>query len=340
MTNQISDEYELWLKELKQKVGSAQIKAAVSVSVELNLLYWDIGLSIHQKQENLGWGSKVIDQLSKDLSASFPGVKGFSSRNLKYMRSFAIAYPDRLIVQQLVAQIPWGHNTQLINKLDSQEERLWYIKKVIEHGWSRSVLMHQLDSGLLQRQGSAVTNFGATLPFPHSELANETLKDPYIFDFLTVGEKALEKDIESNLIEHISKFLLELGSGFAYVGKQYNLTVGESEYYLDLLFFHITLNCYVVIELKTTEFDPRDAGQLNFYMSAIDGELKQSFHNPTVGLLLCKDKDHLVVEYALKNIGAPIGVSQYQLTKAIPESLKGKLPTVEELEMGLSDKKN
>jgi len=266
----------------------------------------------------------------------FPEMKGFSKTNLKYMRMFAEAYEGSEIGQQLVDQLPWGHNVLLISKLSSVECRLWYAQKIVENGWSRSVLMHQLELKLHFRSGEAITNFQAKLPAVQSDLAKESLKDPYIFDFLTVGDKALEMDIEENLIEHISNFLLELGGGFAYVGKQYNLKVGDHDFYIDLLFFHISLNCYIVVELKTTEFDPRDAGQLNFYMAAIDGELKQPLHNPTIGLLLCKEKNHLVVEYALKNIDAPIGVSQYQLTKAIPKDLKGKLPSIDELEQSVS----
>jgi len=334
--NEISIEYQEWLEQLKAKVGAAQIKAAVKVNVELNLLYWDIGTTILEKQEEHGWGAKIIDRLANDLSSSFPGVKGFSTRNLKYMRSFAAAYPDKQFVQQAVAQIPWGHNTLLINKLGSIGERLWYIQKTLENGWSRAVLQHQLESDLYGRQGKALSNFTKTLPEPQSELARQTLKDPYVFDFLAINEATRERDIETSLITHISKFLLELGHGFAYVGKQHRLKVGGRDFYIDLLFFHVPLNCYVVIELKTTEFDPRDAGQLNFYMAAIDGEIKQSSHNPTIGLLLCKDKDHLVVEYALKNIDSPIGVSQYQLTKSIPASLQGKLPSIEDLEQSVS----
>ncbi len=325
------DAYNQWLKALKEKVSATQLKAAITLNVELNLLYWDIGNDILKKQEAHGWGAKVIDQLAADMAILFPGMKGFSSRNLKYMRSFAATFSDRKIVQQLVAQIPWGHNLLLINKLDSNDARLWYAQKTVDNGWSRAVLLHQVESKLHLRQGSALTNFETTLPPGQSELAKEAIKDPYVFDFLTVSEKALERDIEANLIDHISNFLLELGNGFAYVGKQKNLRVGDKDFFIDLLFFHISLNCFVVIELKTTEFDPKDAGQLNFYMAAIDGEIKKPEHNPTIGLLLCKEKDHLVVEYALKNTNSPIGVSQYVLTKVLPNDLLGQLPSTDEI---------
>mgnify|MGYP000340469951 CR=1 FL=1 len=337
MSDLASKEYAVWLSALKDKIHSAQIKAAVKVNEELLSLYWELGKELTQKLEKASWGENLIGQLAKDLSVSFPEMKGFSRANLYSIRKWYLSYRDAdKKVQQLVRQIPWGHNTLLINKLKSMEERLWYAQNTLKNDWSRAVLMHQMESELYRRQGSALTNFKTALPSPQSELAHETLKDPYVFDFLTLGAKVLERDIEDNLISHISKFLLELGSGFAFVGRQYCLKVNDKDFHIDLLFFHTQLNCYVVIELKATEFDPRDAGQLNFYMAAIDGEVKQVFHNPTIGLLLCKEKDHLVVEYALKNIDAPIGVSQYQLTKSIPTDMKGKLPSIEELERSVS----
>ena len=337
MSNKLPDftsedkSYHEWVTVLKSKVQKAQVAAVASVNKELNLLYWDIGADILKKQAKQGWGAKVIDQLAVDLKLHFPDMKGFSSRNLKRMRKFAESYSDEQIVPQLVAQIPWGHNVLILEKIKPQDERLWYIQKTLENGWSRTVLHHQIESGLYQRVGCGSNNFKATLPDPQSDLALESIKDPYVFEFLGMQDNLKERELEGALIEHISSFLLELGSGFAYVGRQYNIDVGGKDFFIDLLFFHITLNCYIVIELKTGEFDPRDAGQLNFYLAAVDAQIKEPTHNPTIGLLLCKEKNHLVVEYALKNNQSPIGVSEYKLSTSIPEKLKGKLPTADQL---------
>ncbi len=330
--------YDEFLRELKSRIRSAQVRAALAVNSELVLLYWQIGRDILNRQKNEGWGAKVIEKLAVDLRAEFTEMKGFSRANLMYMRSFAAAWDTEEIVQRLVGQIPWGQNITIITMLKNRIEREWYARKIIEHGWSRPVLVHQIESGLIHRQGKAVTNFEATLPVPQSELANEILKDPYNFDFLTVGEKAHERDIEQELVRHITKFLLELGAGFSFVGKQYPLEVNGDDFYIDLLFYHLKLRCYVVIELKATSFKPEHAGKLNFYLSAVDAQLRHESDNPSIGLILCKDnKNRLVAEYALKDISKPVGISEYQLVAAIPENLKGSLPTIEELEAELSE---
>lgn len=329
--------YDDFLRGLKSRIHSAQTRAALAVNRELVLLYWQIGRDILARQERERWGAKIIERLAADLRAEFPEMQGLSRANLMYMRSFAAAWDSEEIVQQLVGQIPWGQNITIITKLKTRSDREWYARKVIEHGWSRTVLVHQIDSGLIRRQGKAVTNFQSTLPAPHSDLANEILKDPYNFDFLTVGEEAHERDIEQELVKHITKFLLELGTGFSFVGKQYHLEVGEEDFYIDLLFYHLKLRCYVVIELKATTFKPEHTGKLNFYLSAVDAQLRHETDNPSIGLILCKDnKNRLVAEYALKDISKPVGISEYQLMAAIPENMKGSLPTIEELEAELS----
>ncbi len=290
------------------------------------------------QQANHGWGAKVIDRLAADLKYAFPELKGFSRANLMYMRSFAQTWPDFLtdsIVQQAVGQIPWGHNLALLSKLKDKSQRIAYAKQTIENGWSRNVLVHQIESNLLERQGAAVTNFDSTLPDAKSELARQTLKDPYIFDFLNLGAEAKERDIEQALTQHISQFLLELGAGFAFVGKQVHLEVGGDDFYLDLLFYHITLRCYVVIELKTGDFKPEHTGQLNFYLSAVDSQMKQPQDAPTIGLLLCKSRNKIVAEYALRDNNKPIGIAEYKLAQALPADLDGKLPSIEMIEQTL-----
>lgn len=332
-------EYVLLLDSLKTKIRSAQIKAALSVNTEMILLYWEIGKSILERQEEEGWGKNIINRLSQDLKTSFPEMKGFSSRNLGYMKRFAELYPDDVILQQLVAQIPWGHNVILMDKVKSAEERLWYAKSAIEFGWSRNVLVHQIESGLYQRQAltGKITNFTKTLPAPQSELAHNLLKDPYKFDFLGIGQESQEKEIENALVAHIKKFLLELGAGFAFVGQQYHIDIGGEDFYIDLLFYHIRLKCYVVIELKAQKFKPEFAGKLNFYLSVVDDILRDKIDNPTIGILLCKNKNNVLAEYALKDINKPIGISEYNLTKAIPEEIRTSLPTIEQLEEELAD---
>ena len=268
---------------------------------------------------------------------SFPDATGYSVRNLKYMAKFAAAYPNDEndeFVQQPVAQIPWGHNITLLDKLSDNKERLWYAEKIAENGWSRNVLVHQIESGLYQRQVLAekVSNFESRLPSPQSELAAQTMKDPYIFDFIPFKEDMVERDIEQALVKDVTKLLLELGTGFAFLGNQYHLNVGGDDFYIDLLFYNLNLRCYVVIELKTGEFKPEYAGQLNFYLSAVDGILKKEQDNPSIGLLLCKSKNDLVAEYSLKDMSKPIGVSAYQITSNLPEELERQLPSVEDIQ--------
>jgi len=331
---ELSQAYLETLKEIKDKVRASQIKAAVKVNQELVQLYWEIGTSISQKQKEEGWGAKTIDRLGRDLRSAFPKMKGFSPRNLKYMLKFSLEYPKREIVQQLVAQIPWGHNLILMEKVKSQEERLWYLNKVIENGWSRSMLMLWIDSKLHMREAKAITNFKTTLPAPQSDLAHQTLKDPYLFDFLSLRGNYDEKELEEGLVQHIQKFLLELGQGFAFVGKQYRLEIEGSEYFLDLLFYHLDLRCYFVIELKAIDFQPEHTGKLNFYLSAVDDLLKKPEDHPTIGVLICKGKSKAKVEYALRRVHSPISVASYEteIVKTLPENLKSSLPTVEEIE--------
>ncbi len=328
-------DYDDFLRGLKERILSAQVKAALSVNRELVLLYWYIGREILTRQQQQGWGAKVIDKLAADLRQAFPEMKGFSARNLKYVRAFAQAYPDEEFVQQLVAQIPWGHNVRILDAVKDSEERKWYVEQTIQYGWSRNILVHQIESGLYHRQGKAVTNFDRTLPKPQSELAQQLLKDPYNFDFLSLGEEAQERDLEKALIEQIRKFLLELGVGFAFMGSQYHLEVGDQDFYIDLLFYHVRLRCYVVIDLKIEEFKPEFSGKMSFYVSAVDDLLRHPDDKPTIGMILCKTKNQTIVEYALRDMNKPIGVSTYQLRDALPEQLQGSLPTIEQLEAQL-----
>ncbi|SOF01751.1 Predicted nuclease of restriction endonuclease-like (RecB) superfamily, DUF1016 family [Burkholderia sp. OK233] len=330
-------DYAAWLNDLKARVASARQRAALAVSRELVLLYWQIGRDIAQRQQAQGWGAKVIDRLARDLRSAFPDMRGFSPRNLKYMRAFAQAWPDGEFVQQAAAQLPWFHLCTLLDKLTTREEREWYAAKAVEHGWSRNVLVMQIETRVRERQGNAVTNFPERLPSPQSDLARDSLKDPYIFDFLGLGEDAQERDLEHALTRHITRFLLELGAGFAFVGRQYRLEVGGDEFFVDLLFYHLKLRCYVVVELKATPFRPEYAGQLNFYLSAIDAQLKAPNDQPTIGLLLCKEQNRLVAEYALRGIAKPMGVAEYQLLREIPQPLATELPSIEEIEAELRD---
>lgn len=318
-------------------MSAARHKAALAVNAELVSLYWHIGRDILQRQAAQGWGSKVIDRLGRDLCEAFPEMKGFSRANLLYMRAFAEAWTDFEIVQQSVGQLPWGHNVLLLNRIKEQEARLFYVQKAIAENWSRATLEVHIKNCLHERQGKAVTNFAARLPAPTSVLAQETLKDPYLFDFLSLGEDAQEREIENALVQHITRFLLELGNGFAFVGRQYRLEVNGDEFFIDLLFYHIRLKCYVVVELKATAFKPEHAGQLNFYLAAIDAQVKALDDHPTIGLLLCKTQNRLVAEYALSGIDKPIGIAEYELVRALPEPLVTNLPTVEQLENELSD---
>lgn len=357
MTNiKLNKDYINWLSEVKAKIRTAQVKAALAANRELVLFYWELGRMISIKLNKSNWGDKVLTNLSKDLKAEFPESKGFSVRNLKYTKYFYEFYHPAIgqqavaqlqnselqqvkdaeeIKQQVVAQIPWGHNIKIFTKTKSLEEAHFYIQQTIENGWSRDVLALQLKSDLYSRKGSAITNFKQTLPAPQSDLAQQTIKDPYAFDFLTMTKPYNERDVEQQLVKHISKFLLELGKGFAFVGRQYHLEIDESDYYIDLLFYHTKLKCYVVIELKNTKFMPEYAGKLNFYLSAVDSLVKADDDKPTIGILLCRDKKKIETEFALRGIAKPMGVSEFTLTEALPDNLKGDLPTVEELELEL-----
>lgn len=327
------DDYAKWLIELKQRIQTSQQKAVLAVNQELILLYWQIGKDILQRQQQQGWGAKIIEQLSQDLSKAFPDMKGFSVRNLKYMRKFATELADFAIVQQAAAQLPWFHICTILDKTDSLQSRLWYMQKAKQHGWSRAVLVHQIETRLMEREGSAVNNFPQNLPEPISELAQQTLKDPYIFDFLSLTAESKERDLEQALTQHISQFLLELGTGFAFVGKQVHLEVGGDDFYIDLLFYHLQMRCYFVIELKTGEFKPEHIGQLNFYLNAVDAQIKTEQDNPSIGLLLCKNRNRLVAEYALQGNNKPIGIAEYQL---LPNELQQQLPNLAELERKLT----
>ncbi|MEO1134906.1 MAG: PDDEXK nuclease domain-containing protein, partial [Cyanobacteria bacterium J06639_1] len=328
----LPDDYPEFLRGLKQRIRQAQVKAALAVNRELVLLYWQIGRDILQRQAHQGWGAKVILQLSQDLKREFPEMRGFSRTNLLYMRSFAEAYPDLQIVQQLAGQIPWFHNCVLLDKVKAPEQRLWYIKQTIKHGWSRNVLVLQIESRLCDRQGAAPTNFAKTLPHPQSDLAQQLLKDPYTFDFLSISAEAKERDIERSLVAHIQEFLLELGAGFAFVGRQFPLEIGGEDYRIDLLFYHVKLHCYVIIELKAGKFQPEYAGKLNFYINAVDDLLRTPEDNPTIGLILCKEKNSSTAEYALRNISTPMGIATHQL----PQPLQENLPSIAQLEAELA----
>jgi predicted nuclease of restriction endonuclease-like (RecB) superfamily len=327
--------YSDWLAELKGRIHSAQQRATLAVNRELVLLYWQLGRDILARQAEQGWGAKVIDRLAHDLRNAFPDMKGFSRANLMYMRAFAEAWPDEQIVQQAVGQLPWGHNLVLLARLKQPEQRLAYARAAIEHGWSRNVLNIHIETRLLERTGKAVTNFSERLPAPGSDLARESLKDPYLFDFLDVGKEADEREIEAALVKHITQFLLELGAGFAFVGRQVHLEVGGDDFFIDLLFYHLKLRCYVVIELKADKFKPEHLGQLGFYLTTVDLQVKGEQDNPTIGLLLCKSKNKIVAEYALGDKTQPMGIAEYKLLESLPEPLQTNLPSIEQIEREL-----
>lgn len=335
-------EYAQTLFDLKNRIAEAQIKAAISVNKELIKLYWSIGETLAEKQKASKWGSKTIEQLAQDLQNSFPSMGGFSRRNIFRMQSFFVAYglvpqPVALIEELPIFLIPWGHNAVLLEKLKDNKERLWYAQKTIEHGWSRSILEMKIESDLYNREGKAITNFARTLPPIQSDLAQQALKDPYNLKFLNLENEHAERDVEQGLVDNMQKFLLELGKGFAFVGRQYHLEVEDEDFYADLLFYHIKLKCYIVVELKARKFDPRDVGQLNFYLTAVDNLLREPSDNPTIGLLLCKTKKNIIAEWALKDVQKPIGIAGYEtkFTEALPKSLTSSLPTIEELEKEL-----
>jgi predicted nuclease of restriction endonuclease-like (RecB) superfamily len=330
------ENYDAFLGSLKARIRQAQLRAALSVNREMVLLYWEIGREILARQMDAGWGAKVIERLAQDLKREFPDMKGISSRNLKYMRAFAEAYPDESFVQGALAQITWYHNIALLEKTKLPEERLWYAQATVANGWSRNVLVLQIENGLFLRQGSAITNFDQALPQPQSDLAQQIVKDPYCFEFLTISHEAEERELERGLIEHIKDFLLELGMGFAFLGSQYPLAVSSKDYRLDLLFYHTHLHCYVVIDLKMGEFEPEYSGKMNFYVTAVDNILRRTGDEPTIGLIICKSKDQTIVEYALNEMQKPIGVSTFQLKKQLPANLQDSLPTIEQLELELA----
>ena len=323
--------YSAFLAGLKQRIRSAHLRASLAVNRELVLLYWGIGRDILMRQRNEGWGTKVIDRLASDLRRAFPEMTGISARSLKYMRAFAEGWPDEPIVQQVAAQLPWGHIMHLLDAVKCPIEREWYARQTIEHGWSRNVLAHQIDSGLFDRQGGALTNFHRTLPAEQSDLAQQLIKDPYSFDFLSLTSEVKERAIEQGLIQQVRSLILELGKGFSFVGSQYPLEVGGQDFYIDLLFYHLRLRCFVVFELKAEGFKPEFAGKMNFYLAAIDDLLRHADDKPSIGIILCRHRNEVIVEYSLRDSGKPMGVAQYQLSKALPEKLMKDLPTVEEL---------
>lgn len=334
-------EYKEWILEIKNKIRSTQIKTAIAVNTALINFYWELGQMISEKESS--WGNKVLETLSKDLQSEFPEMKGFSLTNLKYCKLFYNYFSIRPQVEDefqknVIFQLPWGHIKLIINKIKDTSESQFYINETIENNWSRDVLALQIKTDLFKRQGKSITNFKNTLPEPFSELAQQTLKDPYIFDFMTMSKPYYEKDIEKQLVSHVTKFLLELGKGFAFVGQQYHLEIAENDYYIDLLFYHIKLKCYVVIELKNTKFTPEYAGKLNFYLSAVDSLVKTEEDKPTIGILLCRDKNNIEAEFALRDINKPMGVSEFQFTEILPDELKSSLPTIQEIEAELKDK--
>jgi len=328
----LPDSYPALLQELKERIRESQLRAAVAVNRGLVLLYWHIGQEILGRQDREHWGAKVIDRLAEDLKKSFPEMRGFSPRNLKYMRAFAEAWPEEQFVQVVLAQITWYHNLTLLEKVATESDRIWYAKATIQHGWSRNVLVHQIETQLHKRSGAAVTNFERTLPPPQSDLAQQITKDPYTFDFLMLSEDAHERELEHGLLAHLRNFLLELGLGFAFVASQHRLEVGGSDFFIDLLFYHLKLRCFVVVDLKAKAFEPEFAGKMNFYLAAVDDLLRHPDDRPSIGLIICKTKNQVVVEYTLKNSTTPIGISEYKLAESLPADLKGSLPTIKELE--------
>ncbi len=348
--------YVALLGDIKQRIRHAQTRAMLSVNSELIRLYWDIGALIHTRQQQQGWGAAVIPHLARDLHNELPEEKGFSERNIKRMLAFYREYADLDFVPQAVAQIeadpkvpqaaalfsselilalPWGHHAELMSKVKDPATRLWYARAAIENGWSRSILLMQIESAAHQRLGNATSNFALRLPAPDSDLVQQTLKDPYLFDFLTLATGFHERELETGLIAHLEKFLLELGQGFAFVGRQYHLDIGEQDFYIDLLFYHLKLRCYVVIELKRGDFKPEYAGKMSFYCSVVDEQLRHETDKPTIGLILCQQPNRVLAEYALRGVDSPIGVSGFELTRALPETLQSSLPSIEQIEQEL-----
>jgi predicted nuclease of restriction endonuclease-like (RecB) superfamily len=343
MTKNFSfQEYRLFIEKIKTRIRSAQIKASFSVNTELIHLYWDIGRDVVEGQNKDGWGASVIDKMSTDIQKEFPGIEGFSPSNISRMRTFYLTWKD---VQKVSAQVvpklpeelirlPWGQHIVLLFKVKIAEQRLWYAQKSLEYGWSRTVLVHQIEANAYSRQSKAITNFKVSLPPLQSDLAKQIIKDPYNFDFLMLKNEYNERVLESALIDEIQKFLLELGKGFSFVGRQVHLEIGNKDYYIDLLFYHLKLRCFIVIELKTEEFKPEFAGKMNFYLSAVDDLLRYIDDKPSIGIILCKTRNKLIAEYALRDIKKPVGISRYftRIVEKLPDKLEGMLPTIEDLE--------
>lgn len=332
-------DYGDFLDRIKSEIRLARFKVNLAANSALLQIYWQIGCWILNQQNRSEWGAKVIDKLSHDLRKEFPDMQGLSARNLKYMRQFAAIYPDPEFVQATLAQIPWYHHITLLNKVKSHEERLFYVKEAYKNGWSRDVMVAQIDSGYFKRKGKAISNFSSALPSPQSDLVQQITKDPYIFDFLNLTDLCQEKELEEALTDHVMKFLLELGAGFAFVGKQVHIEVGDQDFYIDLLFYHVKLHCYVVVELKKGKFMPEYAGKLNFYLSVADEQLKSEVDQPSIGLLICQDKNGVIAEYALRDLTKPIGISQYQLIDAIPKNLKSSLPSIQIIKQEIGQRK-
>jgi len=342
-SNIVKDSYKSVIVEIKEQIKLSQARAITKVNQELILLYFSIGRTIAQKQKELGWGAKVIENISKDIKSDFTELSGFSSRNIKLMVAFYKEYKDDIkIVQPLVAQIKeqanlilkvsWTHNIILMQKIKDRNLRYWYMQKIIENGWSKNVLSLMIEAQVHNRDGKITSNFKEILPDYDSDLVQQSFKDPYVFDFLTISEPFREKELETNLIEHLEKFLLELGSGFAFVGRQYKIEVGDNDFYIDLLFYHLKLRCYVVVELKKGKFKPEYSGQINFYCNAVDANLAHIDDKPTIGLILCQEKNEIVAEYSLRNMSKPIGISEYELTEVLPKEFKSSLPSIKEIE--------
>lgn len=346
MIGDLAKDYKQWLSEIKQHIRQSQIKAAVRVNTELLRLYWHLGKEIAERRAEAKWGNGFFNTLSRDLKADFPDMQGFSPTNLKYCKRFYLFYSQSDTIHHQVGDelispifsIPWRHHIEILTKCRTIDEALFYVGKTLENGWSRAVLLNFLDARLFETQGKALTNFRKNLPEPMSDLAQQTLKDPYNFDFLTMRENYNERELEDALTTNITRFLLELGSGFAFVGRQVRLEVNGNEYFIDLLFYHLKLRCYTVVELKVTEFKPEYLGQLGFYVTAVNRQLRRTEDNPTIGLIICKTKDRVVAEYALEGTNQPLGISQYDLMKVTSEELKNTLPSIEEIENELNEK--
>jgi predicted nuclease of restriction endonuclease-like (RecB) superfamily len=321
--------YDSWLASLKARISTSRVRAATAANCELVMLYWDIGREILARQGDQGWGSKVVERLAADLRSAFPDMKGLSRANLMYMRAFAAAWPEREFVQAVLGQLPWYHQIALLEKVSAPEQRRWYARAAIEHGWSRNVLVHQIDTRLIDRAGAAVTNFASALPSPRSDLAQQLTRDPHIFDFLGLGQRFDERELEDALVSRMQRFLLELGKGFAFVGRQYRLEVGGQDFYIDLLFYHLRLHCYVAVELKVGEFRPEYAGKMQFYLTALDSEVKTQRDDASIGLILCQSRNTVVAEYALRDSARPMGVAEYRVE--LPDRFAADLPSVAQL---------